>query len=291
MARRKQGILEDIVELATALPWWAGLGIAGVAYLVLHGFANVQITPTGNPGEILHSADKIVWKAFARIFQYLIPLAFLLGAVASGVNRAKRKNLLSKAANPQQGRAIEEMTWQEFEMLVGEAFRQQNYAVTEMGLGGADGGIDLVLHRGGLKYLVQCKHWKVRQVGVKPVREFYGVMASAQAAGGFFVTSGHFSEEAMAFAKGKNIDLIDSAGVYNLVRKVRTPPTMVTSQLEFSRPLCPKCGAEMVLRKARKGRHAGQEFWGCSIFPKCRFTQTVGAPDMGRRCSGLHTGS
>lgn len=35
-------------------------------------------------------------------------------------------------------------------------------------------------------------------------------------------------------------------------------------------PQCPKCGAEMVRRKAKSGDNAGQEFWGCSTFPKCR---------------------
>lgn len=34
--------------------------------------------------------------------------------------------------------------------------------------------------------------------------------------------------------------------------------------------LCPKCGAAMVLRTAKKGEHAGKQFWGCSAFPKCR---------------------
>lgn len=33
---------------------------------------------------------------------------------------------------------------------------------------------------------------------------------------------------------------------------------------------CSKCGAEMVLRKAKKGKNVGNEFWGCSAFPKCR---------------------
>jgi hypothetical protein len=33
---------------------------------------------------------------------------------------------------------------------------------------------------------------------------------------------------------------------------------------------CSKCGSEMVLRKASKGKNAGNEFWGCSAFPNCR---------------------
>jgi len=34
---------------------------------------------------------------------------------------------------------------------------------------------------------------------------------------------------------------------------------------------CSKCGAEMVLRKASKGINAGNEFWECSVFPKCKY--------------------
>ena len=32
---------------------------------------------------------------------------------------------------------------------------------------------------------------------------------------------------------------------------------------------CSRCGSEMVLRKAVKGKNAGTEFWGGSSFPKC----------------------
>ena len=35
-------------------------------------------------------------------------------------------------------------------------------------------------------------------------------------------------------------------------------------------PACHQCGEVMVLRKARSGKNAGQQFWGCSAFPKCR---------------------
>ncbi len=34
---------------------------------------------------------------------------------------------------------------------------------------------------------------------------------------------------------------------------------------------CSKCGSEMVLRKAIKGKNAGNNFWGCSTFSKCKF--------------------
>ncbi len=39
--------------------------------------------------------------------------------------------------------------------------------------------------------------------------------------------------------------------------------------------ICVRCGAEMVLRTARKGEHAGEQFYGCSRFPKCRYKETI----------------
>ena len=39
--------------------------------------------------------------------------------------------------------------------------------------------------------------------------------------------------------------------------------------------LCPKCGSPMMLRQATKGTNVGNEFWGCSSFPKCRAVVNV----------------
>jgi len=40
--------------------------------------------------------------------------------------------------------------------------------------------------------------------------------------------------------------------------------------------VCPKCRGELVKRIATKGQYAGQKFWGCANFPKCKFTKKVG---------------
>ena len=37
-------------------------------------------------------------------------------------------------------------------------------------------------------------------------------------------------------------------------------------------PNCPKCRKPMVLRTAKQGQCAGQNFWGCSGYPDCRQT-------------------
>lgn len=38
--------------------------------------------------------------------------------------------------------------------------------------------------------------------------------------------------------------------------------------------LCPKCGGKLVLRTATKGANAGNRFWGCANFPKCRYPKS-----------------
>lgn len=35
-------------------------------------------------------------------------------------------------------------------------------------------------------------------------------------------------------------------------------------------PICPKCGVPLVERVAKQGQNAGQSFFGCPNFPKCR---------------------
>lgn len=36
--------------------------------------------------------------------------------------------------------------------------------------------------------------------------------------------------------------------------------------------VCPKCGGKLVLRTARQGANSGRKFYGCSNYPKCRYT-------------------
>ncbi|WP_417509158.1 NERD domain-containing protein [Methylophaga sp.] len=40
-------------------------------------------------------------------------------------------------------------------------------------------------------------------------------------------------------------------------------------------PLCARCGHKMVKRQSKKGDNAGQFFWGCSQYPKCRNIRPV----------------
>jgi len=50
---------------------------------------------------------------------------------------------------------------------------------------------------------------------------------------------------------------------------------LIEKSKEREVPQCPKCENPMAYRKARKGRNAGQGFWGCTAFPACRGTREI----------------
>jgi restriction system protein len=298
MARRKKSSpLEDVMDLVALLPWWAGVGLALVSYWVLHSVAAAPPTVVKTGTDLLGFATDSIWRGLAMVGQFLLPLVCLLGALVSYLGRRKRQALLNDVTASTAADALEGMTWREFELLVGEGFRRQGYGVAETGGGGADGGVDLVLTRSGEKTLVQCKQWKAFKVGVTVVRELYGVMAAQGAVGGFVVTSGRFTDEATAFASGRNIRLLDGPALLQLIRRDKAAPTShrrsaaadsvsqtapapmaaptaPTSSVE-SAPRCPLCAQVMSRRVAKRGASAGNAFWGCSGYPQCKGTRPI----------------
>lgn len=223
--------------------------------------------------------------AFENIFYKMIAQAlpgvalffsifFILMAAMSAFYSYERGILLTRQKDIA---TLRSLSWRDFEKLVGEAFRRDGYSITETGGAGADGGVDLVLKKNNEKILVQCKHWKTGKVGVKIIRELYGVVVAEGATGGIVISSGIFTREASNFAKNKPLELIGGRGLLKIIAdvqgiKVQSSPESETTKFHTGN-ICPQCKAPMVLRIARKGFHAGKKFWGCSNYPRCRSTK------------------
>jgi restriction system protein len=292
--RKKSSFAEDLIDLVAMFPWYVGVLAAGISYLLLHGVAGSAVQVATRPGDMTGVMIDAVWRGLASFAQYVVPLLCLIGAVVSAWRRRVRRALVENVTASPASSALEGMTWQEFELLVGEGFRLRGYSVLESGGGGADGGVDLVLRKGGEKFLVQCKQWHAFKVGVQVVRELYGVMAAKGAAGGFVVTSGQFTHDAKDFAKGRNVTLVDGPMLHKMLHQARgsragqtssAPPSSqpVVSKAAVSAqppksspastfPACPRCSQPMVRRTAKKGANVGKDFWGCSDYPRCRGT-------------------
>lgn len=281
--RRRASTAEDLMDLVALLPWWAGIGLALLSYFVLHAVASAPLVSSGARQDVGQLVTGSLWRGLAYAGQFILPFICAMGALVAALHRRARRALVDSVTQNKAADALEEMTWRQFELLVGEGFQRQNYTVSETGGGGADSGIDLVLGKGGEKFFVQCKQWKAFKVGVTVVRELYGVMAAGGAAGGFVVTSGRFTQEAMAFASGRDIQLIDGQALLELIRdgrtarrsggthRVRPPASDVASPSDT--PACPLCAGSMVRRVARRGSSVGDSFWGCSTYPGCKGTR------------------
>ena len=308
MARRKKtSPIEDLIAVLSLLPWWACVALGLISYLALHALARPVAMTGVRPDQIGQAMVQSVWTAAANVGQYVLPIICFGAAVMSAIGRRKRRDLLSGIARSNAADALQNVTWKEFELLVGEAFRLQGYRVVEIGGDGPDGGVDLILHKDREKFLVQCNQWKAFSVGVQIVRELYGVMAAEGAAGGFVVTSGRFTDDATAFASGRNVTLIDGPKLFGLIQQAKAslakpsasvreprsvsttdkmlPPAPIPMPLPLPLPLntkpasgapiCPVCTATMVRRNAKRGVNAGSAFWGCPSYPACRGTRPV----------------
>ncbi len=290
MAKRKTSTLDDLLDFFVAVPWWVGPIVAVVVYGFLRFLMPVvlqsAVPANANPTAVAMNKTFVQvlgplpgklapWAAVVVLFVWLVSLA----------QKLNRRGLLNRTKGLEDVRAI---SWREFELLVGEYDRRRGFTVEERGGASPDGGIDLVLKKGGRTILVQCKRWKAFKVGIKPVRELLGVMSHEAANGGVFVTSGKFSAEAKDFAEKNGIELVNGDVLVEMVRSVQEAGGQRTSgdvpvasqptrrTLESSGiPACPKCGSPMVLRTAKSCPNAGSQFYGCQKYPACRGTRNI----------------
>jgi restriction system protein len=295
MAKR-QSLAEDIFDLIADacfyLPAWAIPVIAiacsgGSYFLVDHLVSSFETIFTGGLGNKL--------KLFIPISVFIVTL---LAGIKGKLKRNQRQILLKQTNTLNELKAL---SWHEFELLIAETYRSEGYSVTEMGGSGPDGGIDLTATApNGEHYLIQCKHFKTSKVGVKIVREMLGVLAKEGAHQAVVIATGAYTKDAINFAQGQSIELIDGPRLIERIQtyKAQTPRVNETVTEQPAQPVtkaprssptatahtvtqaptssatapCPKCGSELVERTAKRGPNAGNSFFGCSNFPKCRYT-------------------
>ena len=199
--RSRHGVLDVLFEI----PWWTGVVAAVVVYIAL-----ALVLPMLFPDRSLTAGLRFSAPLIAFIF--LLPAAFL------GLRQYRRRKLLDTQADIA---SIRKLHWKEFEKLVAEVFRRIGYTVVDAGTLSAGVAADLVATAPHEEVLVQCEHRRSAVVGVITVRELIGVVTAEGATGGALVTSGSFTEDAVAFAADKPLQLIDGDKLAKLVQTVR----------------------------------------------------------------------
>lgn len=159
----------------------------------------------------------------------VIVLAIIAKVSTPAKSRKRRKSPKSRKTNPQKGQvnnrtssakrpdteilqsSIEKLTWAEFERLLALYFRDHGYDVEEPGIGGNDGGVDLVIthKRTKERTAVQAKHWTDRrQVGPNIIRELHSARLNTKPTClyAMLITSSDVSQQARKEAQDRRIE-------------------------------------------------------------------------------------
>src|SRR5690606_33088552 len=135
-------------------------------------------------------------------------------------------------------------------------YRRQGYSVAISAADGADRGIDLDLTKEGERVLVLCKHSQNNKVTAKEARVFYGVLISEHATCGMLVTSSNYTRDALEFAAGKPVAMIDRDALEELIVMAKHDPNddllnvrlwapFFVNGAEVKTPSCQFCRKEM----------------------------------------------
>lgn len=194
-------------------------------------------------------------------------IAFMIHAAIKREERLKRSGI----------RDVDKMDGIQFEEYLGHLFRSQGYRVKVTRASG-DYGADLVLEKANFRIVVQSKRYS-KNVGLKAIQEIQAAKAYYDASEAWVISNRDYTDAAIALAKSNRVRLIDRSELIEMMLTMNKPrPAIATGgqpitpqQVIVANPtvekVCPRCGSKMVMRKGPKG-----EFYGCSGFPKCRYT-------------------
>ena len=271
---RSESVVDDLYTTFLSTPWWIPILAAGgfglvaglVWYAAFHviessGAAHADAAPANN----------------ARIVGFSVGGFVLFIGLLAQAGKLYRRGLPGRYRTLDTIRA---MPWRTFEYLCAEAYRQRGYDVRERGGAAPDGGVDLEARGNGETLLIQCKRYRSSsKVGVDRVRSLLGAVTHEGASRGVLVCSGSFTQAALQLGHDPRIELVDGShlvdwlGGKDIVEGATAGALTVVEPPGMVSPACPRCGAEMVRRSARRGAHRGSVFWGCPRFPSCRGTR------------------
>ena len=174
----------SLFSILSEQPWWVSL----LAAMALFAVAQLVFPPVAP----------------------FIALPFIVLAVYVGWKQLRR---ISPVKVEERLAALRAMPWDDFGRIVSEAYRRQGYTVEES----EGGAFDFRLRKDDRITLVQCRRWKVNQVGVKPVEELYEAMNKFEAFNGVCISTGEFSASARDFAAGKPVTLLSGAALAKLL--------------------------------------------------------------------------
>ncbi len=112
--------------------------------------------------------------------------------------------------------ALRELSWEPFNAIVTDAYRRNGYEVAPVN----KSSFDFTLTKQGRVTLLQCRRWKVKQLGAGPLEDLVKAVASEDAHNAICVCAGDFTPRAREFVAGKPVSLVHGIELAALVGKI-----------------------------------------------------------------------
>ncbi len=139
-----------------------------------------------------------------------VALPFVAIAIYVGYRQMR---MLSPTKAEERLKALREMSWEPFGALIADAYRRQGYEVVPVN----KSAFDFTLARQGRLTLLQCRRWKVNQLGAGPVEDLAKAIAGEDAHNAICISAGGFTAKARESAAGKPISLVHGIELAALV--------------------------------------------------------------------------
>jgi restriction system protein len=203
----------NIVDFLAQIPWWISVTLSTSLYVLLK-----FVVP------YVETQSTLVNETHISLGPFLAPVVALafLSPITFSLLKSSRKKKLHELRDEIQ--LIQNLAWPQFKERVAEAYRRNGYNIMENSAFTADPSVDLVMRKSANLYLVQCRYWQNRKLGLREVKNLFSLMHEKQASGVYLLTTGIFTYEARHYALGRPINLLDGIGLVELLGKVDSSP-------------------------------------------------------------------
>jgi restriction system protein len=172
-------------------PWWMSLGVGLVVVLAARALLPDRYWPFGAMGAFPFFGIAVI--AFVK--QWRQPSAARTQAIVEQVRS---------------------MSWRNFSQALEQAFARDGYQVERI-----DGAADFAVTRAGRTALVAARRWKAARHGEEGLAALHAQMRARDASECIYIALGELSANAQAFAKSHGVQVMQDAGLAQLLRTLR----------------------------------------------------------------------
>jgi restriction system protein len=203
----------NIIEFLAQIPWW-GYVCVSVSFFFLFKY----LLPYFEIQDTLFTEAQV---SLGPTFAPVVALALLAPASFSLLKFSRKKKL--DELRDEIG-SIQSLSWNQFKEMVAAALNRSGFMILETSPFITDPDVDLVMRKSSSLYLVQCRYWQNKKLGVREVKKLYALMHEKHAMGAFLMTTGIFTREARHYALSRPIFLLDGIELTELLASGKNDP-------------------------------------------------------------------